>query len=458
MRLDYFQTGDGQDLFLSIDQIYRLDGWAGCPDKLIDDMNSGMYYVKVYSIATNRLIYSRGFATIFGEYKTTDPAGKGIKKSFHQTLLIPYPKSSILFVIEGRDKNHHHLLCPIYSTTIDPEDVNIIQYTPDPRDKVFTILENGHPHDKVDLVFIGEGYTADKEKKFLADAERMTGVLFNSEPFKTQKQRFNVRCVLRPSAESGVDQPTKGIFRNSAVSAAFNALDLPRYLLIDDNKALRDIASGVPYDALIVIADCERYGGGGIYNDYTMTTVDNERSEDVFMHEFGHGFGNLADEYFTSTVSYNEFYPPGIEPHEPNITALLDPQNIKWGHLLTPGIEIPTPWGQDNMDSLRMERDGIITDLKKQIKVLEKNQADSDEIKILEAKIKETWESYGSRIKQIMDKYQNLYKGKIGVFEGAGYSPKGLFRSEVHVGMFYQGKYGKVSEEALLKQILHLSR
>ena len=458
MRVDYFQTGDAREHFFSIDQIYRLDGWAGCPDKLIDAMNGGMYYVKIYSLADNRLIYSRGFATIFGEYKTTDPAGNGIKKTFHQTLLIPYPKSSIMLVIEGRDEFHHHLLSPVFSTKIDPEDVNIIQFIPDPRDKVITILENGHPHDKVDLVFIGEGYTADKEKKFLADAERMMSVLFKSEPFKTHKQRFNVRCVFRPSAESGVDQPTKGIFRNSAVSAAFNALDLPRYLLIDDNKAMRDIASGAPYDAVIVIADCERYGGGGIYNDYTMTTVDNERSENVFMHEFGHAFGNLADEYFTSTVSYNEFYPPGIEPHEPNITALLDPQNIKWGHLLTPGIEIPTPWGQDEMDSLRMERDVIVTDLKKQIEVLEKNQADSEEIKILEAKIKETWESYGSRIKQIMEKYQNLYKGKIGVFEGAGYSPKGLFRSEVHVGMFYQGEYGKVSEEGILKQILHLSR
>jgi hypothetical protein len=458
MRVDYFQTGDAQELFFSIDQVYRLNGWAGNPEKLIDDMNGGMYYVKIYSLADNRLIYSRGFATIFGEYQTTDPAGKGIKKTFHQTLLIPYPKSSILFVIEGRDKNHHQLLSSIFSTKIDPEDVNIIQYTPDPQNKVFPILENGHPHDKVDLVIIAEGYTFDKEKKFISDAERMTNVLFNSEPFKTHKQRFNVRCVHRPSAESGVDQPTKGIFRNTAVSAAFNALDLPRYLLIDDNKALRDIASSVPYDAVIVIADCTRYGGGGIYNDYTMTTVDNERSEAVFMHELGHAFGNLADEYFTSTVSYNEFYPPGIEPHEPNITALLDPQNIKWGHLLTPGIEIPTPWGQDEMESLRLERDAIIADLKKQIEVLEKNQAGSNEINILEAKIKESWESYGSQIKQIMEKYSALYKGKIGVFEGAGYSPKGLFRSEVHVGMFYQGEYGKVSEEAILKQILHLSR
>lgn len=458
MRVDYFQTGDAQKLFFSIDQIYKQDGWAGNPENLIDHFNSGMYYLKVYSISSNKLIYSRGFATIFGEYRTTDPADQGIKKTFHQTLLLPFPKSSILFVIQGRDPEHQNLLRPIFSTKIDPKDVNIIQHTPCPDDRVFTILENGHPHDKVDLVFVAEGYTEDEMEKFQKDIARLAEVLFKTEPFKSKKQCFNVRGVFRPSSESGVDQPHQGIFRNTAVSASFNALDLPRYLLIDDNKAMRDIASSAPYDSVIVIANSERYGGGGIFNDYTMTTVDHKRSEDVFMHELGHGFGNLADEYFTSTVSYNEFYPPGIEPHEPNITSLLDPKNVKWSHLLTPGIKIPTPWGQDEMESLREQRDAAVAELQTKITRLKQNQPDPEEIKALKDKIEETEKSFHDQIEQVKEKYQNLYQGKIGVFEGAGYSPKGLYRSEVHVGMFYKGEYGKVSEEALLKQILHLSR
>ncbi|MFW6131739.1 MAG: M64 family metallopeptidase [Candidatus Aminicenantaceae bacterium] len=458
MRVDYFQTGDARELYFSIDQIYKQNGWAGNPEKLIDRSNGGMYYLKVYSLSSNELIYSRGFATIFGEYRTTDPASKGIKKTFHQTLLLPFPKSSILFVIEGRDPNHQNLLCPVYSVKIDPKDVNIIQHTPDPNDRVFTILENGHPHEKVDFVFVAEGYTESDIEKFQKDVVRLTDVLFSTEPFQSQKQRFNVRGVFRASSESGVDQPNKEIFRNTAVSASFNALNLARYLLIDDNKALRDIASRVPYDSVIVIANSERYGGGGIYNDYTMTTVDHSRSEEVFMHELGHAFGNLADEYFTSTVSYNEFYPPGIEPHEPNITALLDPDNIKWAHLLTPGIEIPTPWGQDEMESLRKEREAAIVELERKIKRLQQNQPDPVEVQTLKDKIEKTKKSFNARIKQIQENYQNMYKGKIGVFEGAGYSPKGLYRSEVHVGMFYKGEYGPVSEEALLKKIRHLSR
>jgi hypothetical protein len=458
LRVDYFQTGDAQELFFSIDQIYKQEGWAGNTEKLIDHFNSGMYYLKVYSISSNKLIYSRGFATLFGEYRTTDPAHQGIKKTFHQTLLLPFPKSSILLVIEARDPKHQNSLCPLFSAKLDPQDVNTIHHTPSLDDKVFTLIENGHPHDKVDLVFVAEGYTQDQTEKFQNDIKRLTEVLFNTDPFKSQKHRFNVRGVFRPSSESGVDQPHKKIFRNTAVSASFNALDLPRYLLIDDNKSLRDIASGAPYDSIIVIANSERYGGGGIYNDYTMTTVDNERSEDVFMHEFGHGFGNLADEYFASTVSYNEFYPPGIEPHEPNITALLDPEHIKWGRLLTPGIKIPTPWGQDEMESLRKQRNTAVAELKKKIKHLQQNQPDSEEINILKNKIEDTEKSFNTKIEGIKEKYQNLYQGKIGVFEGAGYSPKGLYRSEVQVGMFHNGEYGKVSEEALLKQILQLSR
>jgi hypothetical protein len=458
LRVDYFQTGDARELFFSIDQIYKQEGWAGNPEKLIDPFNSGMYYLKVYSISSNKLIYSRGFATLFGEYRTTDPARQGIKKTFHQTLLLPFPKSSILLVIEERDPTQQNLLCPVFSTKIVPKDVNIIHHTPCPDDKVFTLLENGHPHDKVDLLFVAEGYTKNDTKKFQEDMTRLAEVLFNTDPFKSQKHRFNVRGVFRPSSESGVDQPHKGIFRNTALSASFNALDLPRYLLIDNNKALRDIASSAPYDSVIVIANSKRYGGGGIYNDYTMTTVDHERSEDVFMHEFGHDFGNLADEYFASTVSYNEFYPQGIEPHEPNITALLDPNDIKWAHLLTPGIKIPTPWGQDEMESLRKERDAAVAELQKKIERLQQNQPDPEEIKALKDKMGEIKSSFDTQIEQIKEKYQNLYQGKIGVFEGAGYSAKGLYRSEVHVGMFYKGEYGKVSEEALLRKILHLSR
>jgi hypothetical protein len=406
MRIDYFQTGNAEEEIYSIDQIYQYDTWGGNPKKLIDEMNSGMYYLHIYDLGSNKLIYSRGFQTIFGEYRTTGPAKNGAHKTYHETVLFPYPKASVLMVINGRDE--HNMLIPLFSYKIDPKDVNIIKETSSTEDKVIEVFTNGNPHDMVDIVFIAEGYTSDKLDKFTNDVQHFTAVMFNTEPFKSYKNKFNVSGIFRPSLENRVDEPTKGLFSNTVVDASYNALNLPRYLLIDDNKSLRDIASGQPYDYVIILSNTDRYGGGGIYNNYTIFTADDERSEGILMHEFGHGFANLADEYFGSTVSYNEFFPPGREPHEPNITRLLDPDNPKWKHIMDPDIPVPAYWGQDGNDSIRKH-------------------------------------------------YQNLYQGKVGVFEGAGYSPKGIYRSEVKIGFFSDGAYNRVSTEAIKQMIEHLS-
>jgi hypothetical protein len=178
-------------------------------------------------------------------------------------------------------------------------------------------------------------------------------------------------------------------------------------------------------------------------------TSDNYRSAATFLHEWGHAFANLADEYYSSTVAYTEFYPPGIEPHEANITALLDPDAVKWKHLLTPGIEVPTYWGQDQIEELEAR-----------IKETQESKASSkDDLGTVDSDAEGSGniDELKRQIQQIRDHYQELYQGKIGVFEGAGYTSKGLFRSEVHVGMFHEGEYGKVSEEAILKVIQHLT-
>lgn len=444
MRIDFFMTGNTNQEIITIDQIYQTDKWAGNPNKLIDDLNNGMYYVKIYSANSNELIYSKGFGCIFGEYKTTTPAKEGKNKTYHESALIPYPKSTILFVLEARDRKN--VLNPVFIEKIDPDDANIIKENPNKNDKVYKALISGEPHSKVDFVFVGEGYTAEQWDKFKKDVDRFTEVLFRVEPYKSNKEKFNIYGVLRPSAESGVDEPRRGKFSNTAVSASYNALDLDRYLLVDDTKTMRDVASNVPYDALIVMSNTTRYGGGGIYNNYTIFTADDVRSEEILMHEFGHGFGGLADEYFSSSVSYDEFFAPSVEPTEGNITALLDPNNVKWKHLLSPGIPIPTPWGQEEIAELRTQRDQIREQLKA-------NDITEEKREELENKSREI----RKQISDIRKKYNELYEGKIGVFEGAGYQAKGLYRSEIKVGMFNAEtfSYGPVSEECIMRSINH---
>ena len=223
MRVDFFMTGDANTESITLDNIYKQGKWAGNPRKTIDDLNLGGYYAKVYDIATNRLIYSRGFSCVFFEYRTTKPALSGEKRTFQESMLIPYPRRPILFVIESRDKLN--LLHPLFIRKIDPNDDSIIEPKPNPQDKVIDIMINGDCHDKVDFVFLAEGYTSEETEKFKEVAQRYTNYIFEMEPYKSHKSQFNVRAVMRASADSGVDQPRRNIECDTVMDASSNAND-----------------------------------------------------------------------------------------------------------------------------------------------------------------------------------------------------------------------------------------
>jgi hypothetical protein len=453
MRVDYYITGDSNEEIISIDQIYQTDGWAGNPKNLIFPFNNGDHFVKVYSAATNEFIYSKCFSTIFGEYKTTKPGRNKVKRTFHESALIPFPKMPVVFVVEARNRDNS--LHPVFIEKIDPADANIVKDKPNKEDRIYESMKNGPAHEKLDMVFVAEGYTSDKWEKFQKDVDKYRDVFFSAEPYKDQKDKFNIYGVFRPSSENGVDEPRQGKFRNTVVSASYNALGLDRYLLVNDLKTLRDIAGNVPYDYLIVLANTSRYGGGGIYNNYTIFTADDSRSKEIFMHEFGHGFAGLADEYYDASVAYEEFYKPGIEPLEYNITALLDANNVKWKRLLSPGIAVPTPWGKDEAESLEKQRQENQKKSDEEVAALKKENADDEKIQEVKKSYREKNKQINSQISEIRDKYKKMYEGKIGVFEGAGYSSKGLYRSELELGMFYTKgfRYGIVSQDEIKKYI-----
>jgi hypothetical protein len=452
MRIDYYHIGDAKEEFITIDQIYQQGIWAGNPKNLIDHFNNGKYEVKVFDIASNRLIYSKGFATYFGEYTTTNPALQGIKRTYHETILIPYPKKTILIVLESRNKKN--ILEPLFSAEIDPSDYHINKESGDADDQIYEALKNGDPHTKVDLAWIAEGYTAQQFDKFKKDVDRFMTAMFEVAPYDRLKDRFNIYGVFRPSAENGVDQPREGIFKQTIVNSSFNALDLDRYLLTEDNKTMRDIAASVPYDAIVILVNSERYGGGGIYNFYAVSTVDNKLSENVFIHEFGHSFAGLADEYYASQVSYNEFYPEGVEPTEPNITALLDPENIKWKELLSAGIKIPTDWGKEAIEALQAKLQKNGKEMREQVAQLEKSGASKSKIEKVKAEFNKKSDEINKNIDQVREKYSYL-NDKVGAFEGAGYSAKGLYRPMINCLMFgnRERKFCKVCQRAIARMI-----
>lgn len=455
MRIDYYHVGDAKEEWVTIDHVYQQGIWAGSQRNLIDGFNNGRYSVKIYDDSSGRLIFSKGFDSYFGEYKTTSQALKGMKRSYHESALVPFPKKKVKFVLEVRDRNN--ALQPLFTQTVDPSSVSIIKEDLDRGVEVLRVVRNGDPHTKVDVAFIGEGYTAKEREKFEADVKRFTAVFFGFEPYKTHKRKFNIYGVLKPSEESGCDEPRRGIFKNTALNSAFNSLDSERYLLTEDNKSLRDIAAHVPYDALFLMVNQKRYGGGGIYNFYCTFTVDNQWSEYLFLHEFGHSFAGLADEYYTSSVAYNEFYPRGVEPVEANITALLDPDDVKWKNLLTPGIEVPTPWEKQEFDRMDEAYQQVRREINDRIARMKREGAPQAEVQ----KVEEESERLSREHAQKVDDYlsRSRFRGKVGAFEGAGYSARGLYRPMLDCIMFTKGKkpFCAVCEQAVIRVIKHYS-
>jgi hypothetical protein len=437
MRVDLFLVGDAKDELVTLDQIYQEGVWPETRTHLVEPFANGRYAVKVYEVASNRLIYSRGFDTMFGEYKTTAPALAGVKRVFGRSVRVPWPRRPVLFVIESRDKAN--LLHVLFSKVIDPSDYHIIRESVSGGAYVYEALKNGNPASHVDLAFIAEGYMAEDRDKFKSDVDRFIGWLFAIEPYKSSKDKFNITGVMRPSPERAMDEPRQNVYKKTLVGASFNAFDLDRYMLIEDGRRLREIAAEVPYDALVVMVNSRRYGGGGIYNDYCVTTVDNEMSQAVFVHEFGHSFAGLADEYYASDVSYNDFYPKGVEPLEPNITALLDPANVKWKDMLSPGIAIPTDYGKDRFDALQAEAGKVRRDTVREIEEARKKGLDEKAIQKIEEKNRKAGKDVLAKIEALRKEYAAVYD-KVGVFEGAGYASKGLYRPSVDCLMITNAK------------------
>jgi hypothetical protein len=448
LRIDYFHSGDANSETVKIEEGYRYDLWAGRMTNLLDTINYGTYYYKVYDYATQELIYSKGFDSYFKEYQYSQPAKEGVVKEFHESAIIPMPKEVIIFALEKRSPDG--TMNEVYRTEITPKEAKEISV--DPEVKVYTSLESGNPNVKADIAIIGEGYTLEEEQKFKDDLERYTEVFFKAEPCKSNKHKFNVRGVLKPSEDSGIDEPRAGIDKNTAVSASFNTMGSERYVLTEDNKALRDIAGHVPYDALYIMVNHARYGGGGIYNFYCVYTSDNIDSEYLMVHEFGHSFFGLADEYYTSSNALDDFYPAGFEPNEPNITAMQDPKNLKWKHLVSEGIEIPTPWEKAEYDKIDTEWQQKRRAMNDEIARLQKEGAPAEEI----ANAKANYDAQSAARNKAVQEYleSSEFAGMVGAFEGAGYVSTGLYRPSVNCIMFTRTDYFcPVCQEAMLRVI-----
>ena len=354
LRFDFFLAGNAQRQDVFIDCFREEPQWGGPLTRLIDTYDYGEYCYRVYDEASEKLIFSKGFCSLFQEWRSTDEA-KTTNRSYSQVIVMPYPKNNIRLEILTRSYVTGKFE-PLFKTSLDPKSI-FINREKRPEYPVTKILNNGSPAQKVDLVFVAEGYTKDEMDKFRKDAERFTDFLFKIEPYSNRKNDFNVWAVECPSEESGTDIPGQNIWKNTALESHFWTFGIDRYLTAPNLAVIRDKVWNVPCDALFVIVNSEKYGGGGIYNYYGLGTSDHELSNIVFVHELGHSFAGLADEYFEAEVAYNDFYNLKLEPWEPNITTLVN-FDAKWKNMLPAGTPIPTPPADLNPDKLGVYEGG----------------------------------------------------------------------------------------------------
>src|SRR5665647_510220 len=416
MRLDFFHTGNSKEEMFAADKVISDGVWVGSKNILIDNIDLGPYFFEVIDRDSKVCLYSRGFANIFGEWQTTPEAEAGWG-TFHESLRFPWPKKPVTVIVKKR--NAENKFTRIWTTDIDP---SYRQVNPAGRinpNRVNVIADNGPAQEKLDIVILGDGYSSGEMEKFRSDARRLSGVLLGAEPFKSRSKDINIRSVETPAEQSGVNKPHHGVFRHTPLSVSYSAFDSERYALTYDNKTVRDVASAVPYEFMVILLNERTYGGGGIYNLYTTVAADNKYSDYVMIHEMGHHMAGLADEYYTSSVSY-EMPPITVEPWETNVTALLDKDNLKWKDLVAEGTPLPTPWNKEEFDTygykIQEERDSIRKNLLPETVM--------EDLFLRQEKAEDAFFAV------------EQYKGAVGAFEGANYCQKGMYRSQLDCIMY----------------------
>ncbi|MGD0791992.1 MAG: IgA Peptidase M64 [Terriglobales bacterium] len=422
LRVDYYHTGNSHEEWFSLDRVVLEPlEWPGNLNKAIDESQLGNYLFEVREKGSGKLVYSRGFNSVFGEWKTTEEALHG-NRTFSESLRFPSPDTPVEVSLKERDGSGFRGK-EVWKTVVEPKDKFVDRSRPPSPGALMELQKMGDPATKVDLLVLGDGYTAAERPKFEKDARRFVEALFSTSPFREHQKDFNVWGLCPAAEESGVSRPSSGVYRRSPVGASYDTFGTERYVLTTENRALRDVASFAPYEFIEILVNGQTYGGGGIFNQYATVAIDNLWAGYVGVHEFGHQFAALADEYYTSDVAYLPSENK-TEPWEPNVTALLDPANLKWTELVAAGTPVPTPWDKEEFD--RFERD--IQRQRKELRAAGKPEEEMDEL------------FRKQREKEDAMLGSEKYAGEVGAFEGANYETKGYYRSEVDCIMFTRHK------------------
>lgn len=364
LRVDYTFAGNSDKQLIAVDELNVLPRWYGKKQRLSELPVEGNGQITVRDHRSGKVIYRNSFSTLFQEWLSYPEAAKNTQ-SFENVFLVPMPKDTVDITLDLR--NNRREIMTSLTHQVAPKDILIHHKGANPT-PYETLQAAADTNKCIHIAYVAEGYTEEEMPIFLQDAKEANDAIFAHEPFKSMKDRFNVVAVKSVSQDSGTSEPGKGIWKKTALSSHFDTFYSERYLTTLHLKDLHNCLAGTPYEHIIVLVNSTRYGGGGILNSYNLTTCHQKWFKPVVVHEFGHSFAGLADEYAYESEAI-PMYPHDVEPWEKNITTLVD-FDSKWKGMIKKGTPIPTPLSKKEKEAVN----------------------------------------------------------KVGVFEGAGYSVKGVYR------------------------------
>jgi len=417
MRLDYLHSGNAREEHYAVERVVVEPlPWPGSMAQTIDTTNRGNNLVEVADAKTGKLLYSRGFSTVFAEWRSTEEAAHA-DRGFQESVRFPRPGQPVKVRILKRDDNNRFV--PVWSADVDPDAMDVIRQQPPAPVKPVAIRVNGPSPDKVDLLIVGDGYTNGEMKKFEAAARRLADHLFVTSPFKERARDFNVWAIALPTTASGVSRPSTGVHHASPLGARYDIFGSERYVLTTDNRALRELAQYAPYEFIEILVNNETYGGGGIFGQFSTAGAGNDWANYLFVHEFGHHFAGLADEYYTSPVAYATGG-ERREPWEPNATALHDPAKLKWKKFVKEGTPLPTPWPKQAYEAASRAYQ------KERAALRAANRPESEMSALFKKDLASSTALFSP----------DPHRHTIGAFEGANYEATGYYRPEMQCIMF----------------------
>ncbi|MDD2413170.1 MAG: M64 family metallopeptidase [Bacteroidales bacterium] len=392
MRIDYHVFASLNMDSIAIRSVSTVDAFSFNENNFLDSFEYGMHKIEIYDSLSNKLIYSKGFSSLYEEWQHT-PEALGNVQAFEMSFLFPFPKKSVKLVFHNRtQENIFRAIDSFYFSPLMAKN-----NSKKASISVMDIHISGSPKNKYDLLIIPDGYSQKEEQKMKEDFRKLSEGLLDCKPYSELKDQINIKGVVAFSQESGVRDPILNSMPQTVLNSSFNTFSSDRYLMLTEVWKMYDLATSTTFDGILIMCNTSKYGGGGIYNLYATACADCEDYAFISVHELGHSVSGLADEYYSSDVSVEEYYPTHIEPWEPNITTLVS-FDEKWKDMLKDNTPIPTP----------------------------------------------------------VEGYRNV----VGVFEGAGYQSKGVYRPAVSCTMkdVVYNNFCPVCSKAIKQMILFYSK